>query len=708
MSNSTLPIHLIVQYYRAATPERQVEIDTCLRENLQNSHIAMVHLLTEELFDLSGFPNTEKINQTVVGERLTFERAFNYANNWPEPVIWMLSNADIYFEDTLRYLQDVDLTDQIFALTRHNVLPDGSLEFMPLDHAHGSQDAWIFTAPVLTDKMFTCFYVGIPGCDNKILFEFIQAGYLVANPSRVLIALHLDNILDKDTDSKTAEYVLQRTQENISKGKFAPGPYQYFLYPTDNLYLQKESSYSMYLDAIRMLTRLDELCTMQKEEMANLKLLNAELNCRLNQIMSMYEGILNSATWRLSAPIRKIIDKILLLVGGDKTPFGRVRRLFKRKFAIDLDSFLGSISAPIAIIPCAFEFDELVNQRPINFAKCLSSKGYYVVYAPWQWNEAHKISRAYEEVAPNILQVPLLDLIAQVDQIHFSPHYNNLCLVTIPSRNYVCKLPTFRAAGCTIVYDVMDDWAEFHKVGQAKWYEQDIEEYAVLYSDVVSAVSIPLQKKFDSLRSDVFVIGNGLTPALLGEANADSSLCKTLPDNKIVAGYFGHMTDAWIDWDAVISMCETNNNIEVHLIGYGLSSDSERRMQRCPNIILHGKVPTSQLHAYVKDWHVALIPFKPGKLSDAVDPIKIYEYLFFGLPSVVMGISSIANYPCVYYCPSPELLIEYVDRAYTDKINGTLDSEALRKFLQQSTWDKRLEQILHATEQKSFTRLLYA
>jgi len=77
-------MHLIVQYYRCATPERQAEIDTCLRNNLLNPYLSAVHLLTEEQFDLSQFPNNDKIVQTVIGERLTFERAFQYANvNYP-------------------------------------------------------------------------------------------------------------------------------------------------------------------------------------------------------------------------------------------------------------------------------------------------------------------------------------------------------------------------------------------------------------------------------------------------------------------------------------------------------------------------------------------------------------------------------------------------------------------------------------------------
>lgn len=41
----------------------------------------------------------------------------------------------------------------------------------------------------------------------------------------------------------------------------------------------------------------------------------------------------------------------------------------------------------VAIIPCSFEFDELVNQRPINAAKYFASKGYKVLFIAWQWKK---------------------------------------------------------------------------------------------------------------------------------------------------------------------------------------------------------------------------------------------------------------------------------------------------------------------------------
>jgi len=50
MTDETQDIHLIVQFYNDKSPERQKEVDECLRLNLSNTHIRHVHILTEVSF----------------------------------------------------------------------------------------------------------------------------------------------------------------------------------------------------------------------------------------------------------------------------------------------------------------------------------------------------------------------------------------------------------------------------------------------------------------------------------------------------------------------------------------------------------------------------------------------------------------------------------------------------------------------------------
>jgi len=64
---------LILPVLRLRQEDRQRELDACLQKNLDNPFIARVYLLTEETVDLSHLRQSDKIAQTVIGERLTYE-----------------------------------------------------------------------------------------------------------------------------------------------------------------------------------------------------------------------------------------------------------------------------------------------------------------------------------------------------------------------------------------------------------------------------------------------------------------------------------------------------------------------------------------------------------------------------------------------------------------------------------------------------------
>ena len=278
-------INLIVQYYKCGNEARQKEIDICLSNNLGNVFISSIHLLTEQFIDVSQFPHYEKIKQTVIGERLTFELALQYANQHHESQIWILSNADIYFDGSLGCLNDAKLDDAVFALTRHDVRNDGTSKIVDPAFSHGCQDAWIFKTPISLDKLFAKFYLGIPGCDGRIAHEFIKAGYKVINPSEKIFIYHLDLMRTTSTFERDREYAKLMSDDNINRGLAAPPPYQYYLYPVDQIDPNSLEMYKLYLSRFAQLN---------------------ELEIYKNQ----YNALLQSWSWKVTKPLRVISEFI--------------------------------------------------------------------------------------------------------------------------------------------------------------------------------------------------------------------------------------------------------------------------------------------------------------------------------------------------------------------------------------------------------------
>ena len=94
-------IRLITSYYIDKNKERQLEIDECLKNNIDNVYIDEILLLCESL------PNIKHRKIKIIEtNRPTFKNFLFYINkNTSEDDINILANTDIFFDDSLNDLK---------------------------------------------------------------------------------------------------------------------------------------------------------------------------------------------------------------------------------------------------------------------------------------------------------------------------------------------------------------------------------------------------------------------------------------------------------------------------------------------------------------------------------------------------------------------------------------------------------------------------
>src|SRR5439155_6779412 len=66
--------------------------------------------------------------------------------------------------------------------------------------------------------------------------------------------------------------------------------------------------------------------------------------------------------------------------------------------------------------------------------------------------------------------------------------------------------------------------------------------------------------------------------------------------------------------------------------------DRVRPLRSLPNVILPGAVSVEEGRTYTAAFDVGLIPFLPGTVGDAINPVKMYMYLVAGKPVVTTWI----------------------------------------------------------------------
>ncbi len=359
----------------------------------------------------------------------------------------------------------------------------------------------------------------------------------------------------------------------------------------------------------------------------------------------------------------------------------------------------------IFVVTSAFPFDEFYNQRVINLAKFLSAENWGVIFVAWRWSKDEKMLGIGQEVYKNIFQIPV-DMFLE-NQIEMSGVVaeKKYFVVQFPHPEFFTSALSLAKYNFKIVYEIIDEWEEFHKVGQAIWFNKNIEQAVVLNANVLTAVSKPLIEKFSSIRKDIHLLPNGYDPALLGKQNR--AIAKRNSKNtQLQIGYFGHLTESWFDWDFLFSVLEQikteNLDLHFHLIGYGEPNLADKFKQYQNHLTFHGRVQPADLWKYAQNWDAALICFKSNVLSEAVDPLKIYEYGFFGLPVIVKGISHLNSFSYVNVIQTEAQFIDAA-RQIQNQPNSALGSKKeLDLILESSTWKQRFSELLRLLEKEQW------
>jgi hypothetical protein len=205
--------NLITTYYKTENLKRQKELDECLKNNFNNKFIDKIYLLNDLVYEIEFIDNhKEKIIQIIVdsnnAKRLGFDYAVTFINTNLQNTLCIISNSDIYFDDTLELLDGYNFDNKFFGLTRYD---NGKI----IQNSN-SQDSWFFKSPLQIDLSQCNFKFGYPGCDNRFAYVVNEAGYKILNPCLTIKTHHLHS----------SNY---RTYNHNDK---VMGPY-YFIRPTE-------------------------------------------------------------------------------------------------------------------------------------------------------------------------------------------------------------------------------------------------------------------------------------------------------------------------------------------------------------------------------------------------------------------------------------------------------------------------------------------
>lgn len=326
----------------------------------------------------------------------------------------------------------------------------------------------------------------------------------------------------------------------------------------------------------------------------------------------------------------------------------------------------------IVVYPHAVHWEPM--QRPQHFLRAFAEEGYLCFFC-----EAPSDHGTVEEKYDNVFVV--------YGEENLLTPLQNQCPIVLCT--FHIQIPFVDSLPQKIIwFDVLDKLDFF--AGGSSNLANTIYKKLIQDADIVSYSADNL-KKYLAERNDAIKLNNGV---MLSDFDGIEKATKINVMEKIKAkglpiiGYYGAI-EAWFDKGAIRALLE-KTDYEIVLIGrcgIDLNDLSNNRLH------VLGMIPYKDLADYAKYFDLALIPFVKNELTDAVSPVKFYEYVAQGLPVLSSDIQEMRQYAtdqvCIYH--DEEELIALAKSLCEQSANKA----SLREIALQNTWTKRAESVLN-------------
>lgn len=241
-----------------------------------------------------------------------------------------------------------------------------------------------------------------------------------------------------------------------------------------------------------------------------------------------------------------------------------------------------------------------------------------------------------------------------------------------------------------VVYDCVDDWEKF------SGFHADLvpsEHRLVSRADLVIATSPTLRDRLIRGNSKTFLVPNGVDIERFTEApHVEQADLASIPHPRV--GFVGNIAE-WVDMKMVYKLARRRPEWQFVMIGPWQRPESPLSLQ---NLHLLGERHYQVIPSYLTGFDACFIPFEESELTRAVDPLKLYEYLAAGQPTVSTPLPSVAEdlATLVYWASGAEAMADALNRALAEPLDQAM---ARRNAAAKHSWSARAQSIVDLLNQ---------
>lgn len=329
---------------------------------------------------------------------------------------------------------------------------------------------------------------------------------------------------------------------------------------------------------------------------------------------------------------------------------------------------------PVVYLPTWLQW-EVMKQRPQYLLEALAAAGHEVWFIDPRLREPRNVGERVHLVS-SIRSAPASGVILYT---HFAP----------------TQTLVDRFADRVVVYDLLDDLAIYEPNERGMPLERTVRHHhqpLVDGADVVIVSNSVLANRHRSERDDLLVVENGVD---LARFTPNGPIAPSLPADPVV-GFHGALAP-WLDFDLVASVARLRPGLSFVFVGPvdPEVKDQAAALAELPNVTLIPAQSSATIAGFVRGFSVGILPFVVDKMTEAVTPLKMYEYLACEVPMVATPLPACVREAAVSTASEAPSFAAAIDAALD---LGPGDRENLRRRAEAASWERRIEPLLARLE----------
>lgn len=252
-----------------------------------------------------------------------------------------------------------------------------------------------------------------------------------------------------------------------------------------------------------------------------------------------------------------------------------------------------------------------------------------------------------------------------------------------------------------IIYDCLDDWESFVTTLDLDLKNKLIQNERKLagISNIVLASAKRLFVKMANLSNRVYYLPNGVWNKDFNRNKAYSTPKDIIEISKPIVFFMGAIA-GWVDLDLIDYISKKRPEYSFVFVGPEIGES----LPINSNIYFLGLKKYEELPTYLNEVKVAIVPFKLNNLTASVTPLKFFEYLSAGIPTVTTMFPDLLGLAGCKVTINKEQFLDSID-LYINMNEPDYNKESISAINTTAIfdWEKLLEPLCRFVDNNSYS-----